>query len=63
MPALKIFGFLKISNNGDILWQKTFGYTGADSGTALLQTQDNGFLITGVLDVSASGGQGNSKKC
>jgi hypothetical protein len=55
------FWILKISNNGDILWQKTFGYTGADSGTALLQTQDNGFLITGVLDVSASGGQGNSK--
>lgn len=55
------FWLLKISENGTILWQKTFGYAGADSGSALLQTQDNGYLITGVLDVSASNGQGNSK--
>ena len=55
------FWILKISNTGAILWQKTFGYAGADTGTALLQTQDNGFLVTGVLDVSASNGQGNSK--
>jgi len=55
------FWILKISENGTILWQKTFGYAGADTGTALLQTQDNGYLITGVLDVSASNGQGNSK--
>jgi hypothetical protein len=55
------FWILKINSEGSILWQKTFGYDGADSGTAVLQTQDNGFLITGVLDVSASGGQGNSK--
>jgi hypothetical protein len=55
------FWLLKISENGTVLWQKTFGYAGADTGTALLQTQDNGYLITGVLDVSASNGQGNSK--
>jgi hypothetical protein len=55
------FWILKISNTGAILWQKTFGYDGADTGTALLQTKDNGFLVTGVLDVSASNGQGNSK--
>jgi hypothetical protein len=55
------FWILKISNTGAILWQKTFGYAGADTGTALLQTKDNGFLVTGVLDVSASNGQGNSK--
>ncbi|UAM97849.1 hypothetical protein K8354_16410 [Polaribacter litorisediminis] len=55
------FWLLKISENGTVLWQKTFGYAGADFGSALLQTQDNGYLITGVLDVSASNGQGNSK--
>ena len=55
------FWILKISNTGAILWQKTFGYAGADTGTTLLQTKDNGFLVTGVLDVSASNGQGNSK--
>jgi hypothetical protein len=55
------FWLLKISENGTVLWQKTFGYAGADSGSAFIQTQDNGYLITGVLDVSASNGQGNSK--
>ena len=52
---------IKTTLNGTISWQKTFGYSGADSGTTLLQTRDNGFLITGVLDVTASNGQGNSK--
>ncbi|TXD51805.1 MULTISPECIES: hypothetical protein [unclassified Polaribacter] len=55
------FWILKISGMGTILWQKTFGYAGADTGIALLQTQDNGYVVTGVLDVTASNGQGNSK--
>ncbi|MFY9242274.1 MAG: hypothetical protein WAO74_04530 [Polaribacter sp.] len=56
------FWIVKITVDGTISWQKTFGYSGADSGTTVLQTKDNGFLITGVLDVTASGGQGNSAK-
>lgn len=55
------FWMIKTDENGTIIWQKTFGFEGADYGTALIQTNDNGFLITGVLDVTASGGQGNSK--
>ena len=55
------FWFIKLSLNGDITWQKTFGFSGADYGTTLIQTNDNGYLITGVLDVTSSGGQGNSK--
>ena len=55
------FWLLKISSKGSILWEKTFGFSGEDSGTALLATKDGGFLITGVLDVSSSGGQGNAK--
>ncbi|MGB1284857.1 MAG: hypothetical protein ACPG44_10415, partial [Polaribacter sp.] len=46
---------------GTISWQKTFGYSGADTGTTLIQTNDNGYLISGALDVSSSGGKGNSK--
>jgi hypothetical protein len=53
------FWILKITANGAISWQKTFGFSGADVGYAITETNDNGFLITGVLDVSASGGQGN----
>jgi hypothetical protein len=55
------FWLIKLSNNGNLLWEKSFGFAGADYGTTLLETKDGGFLITGVLDVSSSGGQGNSK--
>jgi hypothetical protein len=55
------FWILKITADGHISWQKTFGYAGSDSGTTLVQTSDNGYLLTGVLDVTASNGQGNSK--
>ena len=55
------FWMIKLNANGTISWSKTFGYLGADFGTTLLQTADNSYLITGVLDVTASGGQGNSR--
>lgn len=59
--GLQDFWLIKINANGGISWQKTFGYAGADYGTTLIETNDNGYLITGVLDVSASGGLGNSR--
>jgi hypothetical protein len=55
------FWLIKLSNSGNLLWERSFGFSGADYGTTLLETKDGGFLITGVLDVSASGGEGNSK--
>jgi hypothetical protein len=57
----KDFWLLKLSNAGVVIWEKSFGFSGADYGTSLLATSDGGYLITGVLDVSASDGQGNSK--
>jgi hypothetical protein len=57
----KDFLLIKLTSNGSVSWQKTFGFSGADYGTKLIQTSDNGFLLTGVLDVTASNGQGNSK--
>ena len=56
------FWFIKLTSDGAISWQKTFGFSGADYGTALTETNDNGYLITGVLDVTASGGLGNENK-
>ena len=55
------FWICKLSSSGAIVWEKSFGFLGTDNGNAIIQTQDNGFLIAGVLDVSASNGQGNSK--
>lgn len=55
------FWLLKTNSSGDIIWEKSFGFSGSDEGISIIQTQDAGFLIVGVLDVTASGGQGNIK--
>ncbi|WP_452225651.1 hypothetical protein [Lacinutrix chionoecetis] len=52
----------KLDASGNIIWQKSFGYQGADYGISVIQTNDTGYLITGVLDVTASGGDGNTSK-
>ncbi|TVZ56437.1 hypothetical protein OD91_1722 [Lutibacter sp. Hel_I_33_5] len=59
--GFKDYWVAKLNSSGTILWQKSFGFSGNDAGISLIETSDNGFLITGVLDVSASNGQGNSK--
>lgn len=55
------FWVLKLDSVGDIIWEKSFGFPGVDRGYKIIATTDGGFLATGVLDVSASNGQGNSK--
>ena len=52
----------KLDNSGNIIWQKSFGFSGTDSGITLIQTNDNGYLISGVLDVTASNGEGNTSR-
>ena len=44
---------------GNVIWEKSYGYSGLDYGTHLIQTQDGGYLLVGVLDVTASAGLGN----
>ena len=51
----------KLDNLGNIIWEKSYGFLGADICNSIIQTNDGGFLLTGVLDVSASNGEGNSK--
>lgn len=51
---------IKIDSLGNVLWGKSFGYAGMDVGYAGIETSDGGFLVTGLLDVSASGGEGKS---
>jgi len=52
----------KLDTSGNISWQKSFGYSGLDIGISVIQTNDNGYLISGVLDVTASGGEGNTNR-
>ena len=55
------FWVSKLDSSGNISWEKNYGFLGADIGNSIIQTHDDGFLITGVLDVSSSNGEGNSK--
>ncbi|GAB1856044.1 lipoprotein [Flavobacteriaceae bacterium MHTCC 0001] len=55
------FWVLKLNAVGDIIWETSLGFSGADRGYKIIQTSDNGYLAIGVLDVTASNGQGNSK--
>ena len=53
------FWVVKIDAFGALTWQKSFGYTGADEGISIIETSDNHLMLSGVLDVTASGGEGN----
>lgn len=55
------FWVLKLDTNGSIKWETSLGFSGADKGYNIIQTLDQGFLVTGVLDVTASNGLGNTK--
>ncbi|MFD2563473.1 hypothetical protein [Aquimarina rubra] len=60
--GLQDYWILKINATGDIQWEKSFGFPGVDRAFSLIQTTDNGYFITGFLDVSASNGEGNDNK-
>lgn len=55
------FWVLKLDNNGNLIWEKNFGFSGSDQSFVIKKTNDGAFLLGGSLDVTASGGQGNSK--
>lgn len=53
---------VKTDGNGNFQWEKSFGFSGHDHAYALVETQDNGFFMAGFLDVTSSGGLGNSNR-
>lgn len=53
---------LKLSTLGDIQWKVNTGFTGTDKGFSIIETSDGGYFLGTILDVSASGGLGNSKR-
>lgn len=60
--GLQDYWLVKLDVNGNISWEKSFGYQGADSGISVIQTNDQGYLVSGILDVTASGGEGNTSR-
>ena len=55
------FWVSKLDSSGAIIWEYSFGFAGSDTPYSIIQTNDNGYLLSGVLDVSASNGQGDRK--
>ncbi len=53
---------LRLDNNGNVLWEKSFGFSGHDHSYDVVQTDDGGFFFSGFLDVTSSGGDGNNGK-
>jgi hypothetical protein len=51
----------KLDASGSYEWKSTLGFSGSDIGYSIIQTTDGGYFVGSVLDVSASGGLGNSK--
>lgn len=52
---------IKTDVSGNIQWEKSYGFSGSDKAFSIIQTSDNGFFVSGILDVSASSGDGNDK--
>ncbi|SJZ74746.1 delta-60 repeat domain-containing protein [Trichlorobacter thiogenes] len=47
---------VKLSENGTIEWQKTYGGTGLESASAIQQTADLGYIVAGVTTSFGAGG-------
>ncbi|MEP2936325.1 MAG: hypothetical protein ABJM06_12040 [Gilvibacter sp.] len=53
------YWIVKLDASGNLQWEQSFGFAGSDQASALIQTTDGGYFVTGFLDITASGGQGN----
>ncbi len=47
------FLILKLNNNGDLVWQKTYGGLGDDVARSIQQTADGGYIVAGVTTTDA----------
>ena len=53
---------LKLDAEGNIQWENSFGFAGHDHAYDVLQTTDGGYFLSGFMDITASGGEGNFGK-
>lgn len=58
--GLRDFWIFKINPTGTLLWEKSYGFAGNDEGFNIQETPDGNLMAIGILDVTASGGQGNT---
>lgn len=53
---------VRVDAQGEILWERSYGFLGHDHAYNLIATQDGGLFFNGFLDVTASQGQGSTQK-
>lgn len=53
---------LRLDASGNILWEKSFGFSGHDHSYDIIETVDGGFFFSGFLDVTSSNGEGGADK-
>jgi hypothetical protein len=53
---------VKLSANGDLDWQSSYGFSGHDHSYDILQTLDGGYFFTGFLDITSARADGNTEK-
>ena len=51
-----------IDLNGNIVWEKSYGFSGHDHAYNIIKTKDGNLFFNGFLDVTASRGLGSSEK-
>lgn len=51
-----------IDSKGDIIWEKSYGFSGHDHAYNIIKTKDGNLFFNGFLDVTASRGLGSTKK-
>ncbi len=53
---------LRLDTSGNILWEKSFGFSGHDHSYDIIETVDGGLFFSGFLDITSSNGEGGTDK-
>ena len=53
---------VRLDSKGNILWERSFGFSGHDHSYDVLQTADGGFFFVGFLDITAARSDGFEDK-
>jgi len=53
---------IRLDAHGNLLWEKSFGFSGHDHSYDILQTEDGGLFFTGHLDITAAREDGFTEK-
>lgn len=53
---------VKVDAQGDVEWEKSYGFSGHDHSYDILDTGDGGFFFAGFLDITSARADGNTEK-